>query len=750
MTTPACALVAALVAAAAACGPGPARDVIPTLPADGTAHTAKPPTEAVAAASDPWDRKDLIEAPTAPAPTAITLPPIERFTLPNGLQVIAVSNPRLPVVSVQLAIRAGRAEEPLTRMGVAELTADVLLKGTRKRDALAIARTVDKVGASLSADAGYEATWLSCSTLARDVGTCFDVLPDVLVNPTFTAAEVDRARDNLLAGVARRLDDPNLLAGAHIQNLIWGNDHVRGWVTSAAWLRALTRADVVAWHKTWFVPTNAILTVSGAIDVAKLKKDLPRAFAAWKSAPVPARPRYVDPRPAGPRVRLVDKPGQAQTFIRVGQLGLRHDDVRFFPSLIWNYALGGGLFDSRLMKVVRVQGGKTYGATSTFDRNVERGSFVIATFTRTEETVTTLQLVLDEVEKMASAGPTDDEVAAAIANLAGGYGLRLSGVDDVGAALATADMHGLTQAYVSDFPVLLSRVTRTEAADAAREILSPRSVAVVMVGDGAKLAPLLDAAKIPYQRVMFNEPIGPQPESTTVAPAVAAAAAKILDGALAAKGGARVTGLKSLVMTASGKLASQGQIVDVEFRRTLVMPDKMRMDITLAKQFQVAFAMAGPRQWSSGPGGVDDLPPEQLPELQRQRWVDPELVLTRHLEKGARVEALPGKTIGTTAVDVVRVTSADKKFTVTLAIDKKTQLLVESRYAGPAGETVDRFSDYRDVGGIKIAYQRVSEGGGEKSDLTITKVEIDGAVADSVFDRPAATTPPAPDAPAPP
>ena len=734
---------ACLVAALAACGPGPARDVIPTLPADGDAHTAKPPAEPVAGPTDdPWDRKDLIVAPAPAVPKAIELPPIDRFTLPNGLQVIAVTNPRLPVVSVQLAIRAGRAEEPLTRMGVAELTADVLLKGTKKRDALAIARTVDKVGASLQADAGYEATWLTCSALARDVGTCLDVLPDVVVNPGFAPSELDLARQNLLAGVARRLDSPDLLAGAHIQNLIWGDAHVRGWVTSAAWLNGLTRADVLAWHKTWFVPGNAILTVSGAIDVAKLKKDLAKAFGGWKAAPVPARPKYAEPRPQGPRVRVVDKPGQAQTFIRVGQLGLRHDDARFFPTLVWNYALGGGVFDSRLMRVLRVENGKTYGASSTFDRNVERGSFVVATFTRTDETVATLKLLLDELDKMQADGPTDEEVAAAIANLAGGYGMRLAGVDDVGAALATAEMHGLSQAYVSDFPVMLSRVTRTEAAEAAHDLLTPQQIAVVLVGDASKIGPQLDAVKVPYETVAHTDPIGPQPDTGApgpVDPAVAAAASKILDGALAAKGGAKITGLKSIVLEAKGKLASQGQVVEVKFKRTLVMPDKMRMDIELGGQFNVAFALAGERKWSSGPGGVDDLPPEQLPELERQRWVDPELILTRHREKGTRVEALPGRTVGGAPADVVRVTSADKRFTAVLVIDHKTQMLIEARYPGPSGgETIDRFSDYRDVGGVKIAHRRVSEGGGEKSDLAITKVEIDPTVADSVFDRPAA------------
>jgi predicted Zn-dependent peptidase len=730
---------AAVVAALAACGPGPAREIIPTLPVDGDAHTARPPDEPVAAPPrDPWDRKDLITAPTAPPPAAVKLPPIERFSLPNGLQVIAVQNPKLPVVSVQLAIRAGRAEEPLSRMGVAELTVDLLVKGSRSRDALAIARAVDKVGASLAADASFEATWVSCSALARDVGACLDVLPDVVINPRFAADELERAKQVLLAGVARRLDDANLLAGAHVQNLIWGDQHVRGWVTSAAWLQALTRADVVAWHKTWFVPGNAILTVSGAIDVPKLKKDLAKAFAGWKGGPVPARPRYPDPRPAGPRIRIVDKPGQAQTFIRVGMPGIRHDDPRFFPTLVWNHALGGGVFDSRLMQVLRVEGGKTYGASSTFDRNVERGSFVVATFTRTDETAATLELVLDELEKMAADGPTEAEVQAAVANLAGGYGLRLAGVDDVGSALTTAEMHGLSQAYVSDFPVMVSRVTRTEAADAAREILQTGQVAVVLVGDGAKIAAQLDAEKVPYEKVAYTDPIGPQPDSGPVAPTVAAAAIKVLDAALAAKGGDKVKHMRSLVIEAEGKLASQGQLIDVAFRRTLVMPDNMRMDITLAGQYQIAFALAGARQWSSGPGGVDDLPAEQVPELEKQRWVDPELVLVRYLEPGARVEALAGGTIDGNPVDVVRVTSKDRKFSATLAIDRKTQLLVESRYAGPGGDTIDRYADYRDVGGVKIAHRRLSEGGGEKSDLTIKKVEIDGDVPDALFDRPAA------------
>ena len=564
------------------------REVIPRLPGDGAVNVTAPPDVAPpVAGKDPWaGRTDLIKAPAPRPPQAVTLPTLERFTLPNGLEVLIVKSDRLPTVAMQLAVRAGRGEEPLARLGVAELTANLLPKGTKKKNALAIAKAIDFVGGAITADANFEATWITCATLAKDHKTCLELLPEMVMQPSFAADEIAKAKAALLAEISRRLDDTGQLAAAHVQNLLWGNDHVRGWVTSAASVQQLTRADLATWHKTWFVPGNAQLAIAGNVDIPTLKRDLTRAFGGWKKATVPARPRHVDPTLAAARIRLVDKPGLTQTQIRIAQLGLRHDDSRFFPSLVWNYALGGGAFSSRLMTVVRSQGGKSYGASTAFDRNLERGALVATTFTRTEETVATLKLVLDEMAKMRDAGPTADEVEAAIANLAGSYALRLAGADDVAAALVTADLHGLSEAYVTDFPLLVAKVGAEDAAEAAREILRPETAAIVLVGDGAQVGPQLEAAGIPFQRVAFTDAIGPQPDSGTAAPsdpAKVAAATKIIDAALAAKGGARLATLKTMKMSASGTLSAQGQKLDVVFRRTLVLPDRMRMDIELAK-----------------------------------------------------------------------------------------------------------------------------------------------------------------------
>ncbi len=734
-------LLTGVLAATVACGPKAGPPVIPSLPGDGDDHVAKPDDDGKApAADDPWaGRTDLIKPPPPQPPAAITLPPIEQFTLPNGLEVVVVKSSRLPVVSYQLMVKAGRADEPLARLGVAELTADLLPKGTKKKNALAIAKAIDLVGGLITADAGFEATWLTCQTMAKDTRVCLELLPEMLTQPSFAQDEIDKAKSAQLLDISRRLDDAGALAGAHAQNLLWGNDHVRGWVTSAAHVKQLQQKDLVAWHKTWFVPGNAVLAVSGDVDVARLKKDLARAFGAWKKGPVPARPKYGDEKPRGTRVRVVDKPRQTQTQIRVAQYGIRHDDTRFFPTLVWNYALGGGAFSSRLMKVVRSEGGKTYGASSAFDRNADRGSFMVTTFTRTAETVATLELVLEEIVKMQAQGPTQEEVDAAIANLAGSYAMRVSGADDLAAALVTADLHGLSQKYVSDYPVLVGQVSREDAADAARTMLTPRDTAIVLLGDGDAIAAQLERAKIPFERVAFDKPIGPQPAAADtpvkVDPKAAEAGKKLLDAALAAKGGDKLLGLKSLRMVATGQLQAQGQTVDVEFDRKLVLPGSMRMDIQIAKQFDIAIAVVGDAGWQKSPAGVEDIPASQMPALALQRWIDPELVLTRHRDKDTAVALLAPTKLDGRDVEVVKL-STTKGFEATLYLDAKTKLVVQSRYPNGGDETVETFSDYKVVDGIQVAHRRTSKSAAESADLTVTKVEINPTVDPAIFKRP--------------
>ncbi|HEY4183067.1 MAG TPA: insulinase family protein [Kofleriaceae bacterium] len=740
-----------------ACGPKPKPNPIPVLPGDGDANTAKPPVEGPPVAVDPWTGKsDMIGAPAAATPVAVNLPPIDELKLSNGLQVYVVKSDRLPVVSMQLAIKAGRMEEAHARLGVSEATANMLVKGTKKRTALQIAKAIDFVGGTIRADSTYEATLLSCSVLSRDMKTCLDLLPDMLTQPAFPQDELQKVKDDMTADVRQRLDDAGKLASMHVQNLLWGNDHVRGWINSEASIAAIDRDAVLAWHKAWFVPENAILVVAGDVDSKKLKGDLERAFGGWKKGPTPPAPTYKEPTLSGSRIRLVDKPGQTQTHIRIAQFGIKHDDPRFFDTLVWNYTLGGGAFSSRLMKVVRVEGGKTYGASSSFDRNMDKGSFVATTFTRNKEAVATTKLMLGEIAKMAKEGPSDTEVAAAISNIAGGYGLRFQSASDVGGALLGAELHNFGREYLANYSLAVAKVDQASAKRAASEILDPNSYVIVMVGDAKDLEPQLKAAGWRYDKVAFTDPVSPEPvrQDAPVDPKDVVAAHKLVDAAIAAKGGkAKLASIKSFKMVAEGTTSFGPQTLPVVTERVFVLPDRMRIDATIQNAIKVIIAVNGKNGWQSAPDPqtrktmTEDLHAEDLDQIDFERWREPELILLKAADDKAKLRLMPDETIDGNPQSVIKLRAPDDVVDLTIYIDKKTKLVTRTMYSADGRSETDDFADYRTISGVKVAFKRNSKGTGDNArstDLVLKTVEVDPKIDDTFFDKPAAAAVPAP------
>lgn len=741
----------AALSALAACGPKSAPAPIPLLPGDGDSHVAKPPPPKPPPPPDPWSgRSDLIAVPAPRVPGPVELPKLDEFKLGNGLQVYVVNSTRLPVIALQLAIRAGRLHEPRARLGVSELTADMLVKGTRNHDAAALARVIDAAGGTISADSTFEATLLSCSVLVRSAGTCLELMSEMVTQPTFPDAELTTMRNSLIAKIQQRIDDPGTLASAHAQNLLWGNDHVRGWINSQQSMGSIHRDDLLAWHRAWFVPGNAILVVTGDVDPRKLRGDLERTFGTWRKGPVPPAPTYPEPGLSGSRIRLVDKPGQTQTQIRIAQFGIKHDDPRFFDTLVWNYALGGGP-GARLARAVRGDGSKGYIAGSGFDRNNDRGSFVVSTATRNADAVATTKLMLAEIARMAKDGPTQDEIGTAIVNITGGYGLRFQAAADFGASLVTAELHGFGMEYLANYPVAVGRVTVADAKRAAGEILDPKAYVVVLLGDAKDLEPALAKEGWRYEKVAFTDPVSAPyvPPEVPVDAKAAAAMRKLIDDALAAKGGkARLAAIKAFKLTATGVTTISGQSLPVEISRVFVLPDKMRIDATLKppnapREVLVSVAVSGKSGWQRGPDGqtgkyaVLEITGNALATIDFERWREPELILLKAAEPDAKLTPLADETVDGKPCAVVKLRSPFTDVDVTLYIDKKTKLVSRMTYSDGGNTENDDFSDYRDVAGLKVAYKRTTNGGGRSTALDLKAVELDPKIDPTLFDKPA-------------
>lgn len=725
------------------CGAAPA-PLIPTLPGDGDmrAATSAPAPQP----EDPWaGRNDLIAAPPAKPPRKADLPAVTEFKLSNGLPVFLVKSDRVPVVSFQIAIRAGRMQEPRARLGVAEATADMLVKGTKQYDAVSLAKAIDFVGGTISVDTTFEATRLSCSVLARYKTTCLRLVPEMLTQSTFPDDELAKVKERMVATVRQQLDDAGDLAAAHVQNLLWGNDHVRGWINSEQSVGVLKREDVMAWAKAWYLPTNSMLVVAGDFDPGAMKRDIERSFAAWKKAAVPPTPTYQEPAPSGVRIRIVDKPGQTQTHIRIAQLGIRHDDPRYFDAMVWNQALGGGTFSSRLMKVVRVDNGKTYGASSSFDHNMERGSFVAQTFTRNAEAAATAKLVIAEIAKMAKQGPSQAEVGAAISNIAGGYALRYQTAADFGSALLGVELHGFGVEYLANFPLAIAKVNMASAKRAAGELLDPKNYVIVMVGDAKDIEPQLQREGWKYDKVRFSEPISAQTPapSPPVSPGAAAAAKRLIADAVAAKGGrAKLVGVKSIHLVATGATTIQGQSHPVEIERTFVVPDKLRIDATIAAQTKVIVGLNGSMGWEVAPDpktgqpATIDLGGTELAAARFEAWRDPEFILLKASDPEAKLVPEPDQKIDGHEVAVVTLGSPFGALAVAIYIDKATKLIRRMSYKDQGQTETEDFADYKDASGLQIARDRTSASQGRTTKLTLTKVEINGGTDPKRFLKP--------------
>jgi len=513
----------------------------PSAPAKGSAPVlvltnsgpggAGAPAKVVVTSESPdltfWQgRKDLITAPPPPVPAELPLPHVARWKLPNGLDVVAVPRGGLPIVSFSLAIKAGAYDEQKDRtQGVSDFTAGMLRHGAGKRSAEQIADTIDGAGGSLEAGADAESTLVSCSVLASRADTCLSLLADVLLRPTFPEKEMPEIRDQILASLAQRDDDPHLLAAEHFDNLLFGDGHPDGWVLTPAHVQAITRDKLLAFWKMFYRPNNAILAVAGdigsAADLAKLKARIAHAFGGWAAAPVPPRPAFEIPVVHGKRVILVDKPELSQATLMFGHPGLRHADPDWYAVTLVNYVLGGSDFSSRLMQEVRSKRGLTYGVGSSFGASLYPGAFRVSASTRNETAWDALSVATEELRKMKASGPTEEELAKAKGYYAGSTPFTLESAGGLAHALVAADLHGLGVDYVRTLALRLSAVDRAAADAAAKKWLDPDELAIVIVGRADVVGPELKKANLTFERVDARAPISAQARRSTAAPAPA-------------------------------------------------------------------------------------------------------------------------------------------------------------------------------------------------------------------------------------
>lgn len=427
------------------------------------------------------------QQPPAPLPAQpVRFPAYSETTLPNGLRLLVVENHALPVANLDLYVRSGNAADPQDKPGLAQMTAALLDKGSPTRTAVQIAEAVEGVGGSMGAFSGADNMTLSVGVLSDQLPLAFELLSDAALRPAFPEAELETSRAQQVAGLRASLGQPATLATRMFERQVYGPAHPYGRHRTPATVGALTRDDVVAFHRMHFVPSNALLVVSGDVTPAQAQEMAGRWLGEWRGGAAPADAFTPPPARTRPEIFLVHRPGSVQSSIYVGHPALAADDPDYYAVQVLNMVLGAS-GDSRLEEVLRGAHGWTYGARSRFNRVLGGGTYLASTDVRVAVTDSALAELLVQLNRIRGEAVPQAELDRAKSYLVESFPGSVETPQAAAATLANTRLLGLPAEHLTSYPQRIAAVTVADVQRVAGEYLQPGRAVIVVVGDATQV-----------------------------------------------------------------------------------------------------------------------------------------------------------------------------------------------------------------------------------------------------------------------
>jgi zinc protease len=440
----------------------------------------------------------IAERPQPGTPRPYDFPAVGTTQLRNGLTVVVADLPGRPLISATIILPTGAADEPAAAGGAAVMAARALTEGTERYDAIELTEASERLGASLHAEAGWDATSISVDVPASRLESALELLAEVLLRPTFPEGEIDRLRDERLNDLLQAQADPRRRADETYIGTIYAasSPYHRPSAGTRESVATLDATVLRAAHGRALDPTLATLVVAGDLGGQDVTGMVDALLADW-SAPDGGTGAAADvddtPANAGRVVRVVHRRGSVQTEIRIGHRGLPRRIGDFHAVSVMS-AILGGLFNSRLNMQLREAKGYTYGAGAGFDLRRGAGPFTARAAVNTEVTVPAVIDTLAELVRMRDEPVTAAELAAARDFLVGVFPLRFETAGAVVGALAGLAVHGLPVEELIDYRSRIEAVDIDAVAAAARTHLHVDHAAIVLVGDVDAFGPALEAA----------------------------------------------------------------------------------------------------------------------------------------------------------------------------------------------------------------------------------------------------------------
>lgn len=436
----------------------------------------------------------------------VKLPQTTRFTLDNGAQVILARKADVPLVAARIVIRGGALADAPGKEGSAALLAELLGKGAGERDAKAFVDAAADVGGELSFSASREALWVSADFLAADSDLMLDLIADALLRPKLPQEEFVRLREHAINSIAAAKDSGGRgLIGAYAQAWTFrGHPYGRPVEGDERSLAAIGAEDIAAWFRDHVGADRAIVSIVGDIDVAAMRRRIERSFSNWPRAQGELPQVPVALRENATRVLLVDKPGSAQSYFSIGNVGVAVGDPQEAAQDLVSTAFGGR-FTSMLNTELRVKSGLTYGARAALSRYATPGAAGFSSFTRTAATEQAMDLALAVQQRLHGQGLDAATLESAKRYVRGQFAPEYETAAQIAGAFAELALHDQDAERIEGYANRIDAVT-LEQANAARSVFPEASAnLIVVIGDAAKIGDAV-AKYGPVTRIRITDP----------------------------------------------------------------------------------------------------------------------------------------------------------------------------------------------------------------------------------------------------
>ena len=457
-------------------------------------------------------KPDRSAPPKPTAPPALKLPPVQKHELANGLDVWIVEQHEVPMVQANLIVRAGSAADPAGKYGVAAMTANMLDEGAGGRSALELADAIEFLGASLNTASTFDYSAVRLSTPVTKLDDALRLMADVVMRPAFPADELERLRKERLTRLLQARDDPAAIIEIAFPRLVFGEDHRYGTAAAGdeADAKTMSLEDIRAFYTAYYRPGNSTLLIVGDVTPAAVIPLLEKTLGTWKpsgaegkATPLPAATQL-----AKRQIYIIDKPGAAQSQIRIGWVGVPRSTPDYATLQVLNTILGGA-FTSRLNTNLRETHGYSYGAFSGFEERISPGAFSARAGVQTDKTAEALKEFFNEFAGILKPIP-GDELDKAKNYVALGFPAEFESTGDLARKLEEQVVHNLPEEYFPSYIRSVTQVKGSEVEQAAAKYIQPDKFAVVIVGDRKVIeAPIRALDLAPVEVLTVDQVLGP-------------------------------------------------------------------------------------------------------------------------------------------------------------------------------------------------------------------------------------------------